>query len=259
VPLLGRTGTTRHYPPDSALLPFAFSGTATSGSATLRRVGMGRRGVGAAAGRAGSQRSCAHLLRFGLTMIRHESRASWWLDNREWKPTLAGRRRRALKPGGGSYRCTINSRDVVPEKPVSEGKRLQRESKKTPVRLGSHEGKAWWMYRGKIYSTREEDLAVDEVQALLHERENKKRLRIARAKAVSAMADNLDHQGLRQPITREVKVAVWQRDQGRCVQCDSNVDLEFDHIVPLAMGGSNTERNIQLLCATCNREKGSSL
>lgn len=39
----------------------------------------------------------------------------------------------------------------------------------------------------------------------------------------------------------------------------SNANLEYDHIVPLAMGGSNTERNLQLLCADCNREKGASL
>ncbi|MGH9199405.1 MAG: HNH endonuclease [Acidimicrobiia bacterium] len=31
---------------------------------------------------------------------------------------------------------------------------------------------------------------------------------------------------------------------------------EFDHIIPLATGGSNTERNVQLLCESCNRQKG---
>jgi 5-methylcytosine-specific restriction endonuclease McrA len=56
-----------------------------------------------------------------------------------------------------------------------------------------------------------------------------------------------------------VKVAVWQRDAGRCVECGSQEDLEFDHVIPLAMGGSNTERNLQLLCAACNRRKGATL
>lgn len=56
-------------------------------------------------------------------------------------------------------------------------------------------------------------------------------------------------------ITQEVKDLVWKRDNGKCRECDSNHLLEFDHIIPFAKGGSNTYRNIQLLCQTCNRKK----
>ena len=63
----------------------------------------------------------------------------------------------------------------------------------------------------------------------------------------------------RRSIPREVKDRVWQRDQGRCAECGSQVLLEFDHIIPLAMGGSNTERNLQLLCEDCNRAKAANL
>jgi 5-methylcytosine-specific restriction endonuclease McrA len=63
----------------------------------------------------------------------------------------------------------------------------------------------------------------------------------------------------RQPIPDDVKMFVWQRDGGRCVKCGSQENLEYDHIIPVSKGGSNTARNIQLLCEKCNRTKGAKI
>jgi len=63
----------------------------------------------------------------------------------------------------------------------------------------------------------------------------------------------------REPIPESVRLFVWQRDKGHCVKCGSQQRLEFDHIIPISSGGSNTERNIQLLCETCNRSKGATI
>lgn len=63
----------------------------------------------------------------------------------------------------------------------------------------------------------------------------------------------------REQIPEEVRMYVWRRDNGRCVKCNSDKDLEFDHIIPVSEGGSNTERNIQLLCSRCNREKSNKI
>lgn len=56
-------------------------------------------------------------------------------------------------------------------------------------------------------------------------------------------------------ISKSVRREVWRRDRGRCVECGSRVNLEYDHIIPFSKGGSNTGRNIQLLCQDCNRKK----
>lgn len=60
----------------------------------------------------------------------------------------------------------------------------------------------------------------------------------------------------REAIPRATQREVWQRDAGRCVECDSNERLCYDHIIPFSRGGSNTIRNLQLLCEPCNLRKG---
>jgi FtsK/SpoIIIE family/HNH endonuclease len=63
----------------------------------------------------------------------------------------------------------------------------------------------------------------------------------------------------RSPIPEAVRHGVWRRDDGRCVECGSQESLEFDHVIPVSRGGSNTERNLQLLCERCNREKSAKI
>jgi hypothetical protein len=56
-------------------------------------------------------------------------------------------------------------------------------------------------------------------------------------------------------IPSNVKQEVWERDGGKCVLCGSRKHLEYDHNIPVSKGGSNTVKNIQLLCKNCNRKK----
>jgi len=60
-------------------------------------------------------------------------------------------------------------------------------------------------------------------------------------------------------IPREIRQEVWRRDKGQCTNCGSTELLEFDHIIPVAKGGSSTARNVQLLCDTCNRAKADNI
>lgn len=56
-------------------------------------------------------------------------------------------------------------------------------------------------------------------------------------------------------IPSDVKMYVWRRDGGRCVECGSTDDLVFEHITPISQGGGNTPDNLRLVCRDCIDEK----
>ncbi len=60
----------------------------------------------------------------------------------------------------------------------------------------------------------------------------------------------------RRIIPTPVKLEVWKRDGGKCVECGATTELHFDHVIPYSKGGTSiTADNVQLLCARHNLEK----
>jgi 5-methylcytosine-specific restriction endonuclease McrA len=117
--------------------------------------------------------------------------------------------------------------------------------------------RTWWVFRDEFY-WEDEGYEEREVRALLLERLTQKDRRLQRALALMEQAEALESRS-RAPIPDEVKVFVWRRDGGRCVRCGGNQRLEFDHVIPVSLGGANTARNLQILCEGCNRSKGSAI
>jgi HNH endonuclease len=105
-------------------------------------------------------------------------------------------------------------------------------------------------------SRAEEDRLITEADAI--EAERRRASDVARARSILG-TDAAGSGGRRQPIPRETRLAVFNRDGGRCAECGSNFDIQYDHIIPVAMGGSSTVENLQILCADCNRRKGPTL
>lgn len=74
------------------------------------------------------------------------------------------------------------------------------------------------------------------------------------------LAGNSDRQ-VRETIPLKVRWAVLKRDNYRCAKCgaapsnDHSVELEVDHVVAVARGGSNDLANLQTLCQKCNQGK----
>lgn len=133
---------------------------------------------------------------------------------------------------------------------------LLREQEDAPVPVAEDERRTWWMFRGRFF-WEDDGLEADEVMALVHERERRLRRRIARAKDLMAA----DEAGgpRREAIPEDVRREVFRRDGGRCAVCGTDELLQFDHVIPVALGGASTPENLQLLCAPCNREKGAGL
>lgn len=60
-------------------------------------------------------------------------------------------------------------------------------------------------------------------------------------------------------LARDLRRAVYDRDGGKCRECGSGFELQYDHVIPLSRGGANSLDNLQLLCGNCNRRKGASI
>jgi hypothetical protein len=103
-------------------------------------------------------------------------------------------------------------------------------------------------------------LREEEIQALAYYREQRERNKMQRIVEAyrSRNAMPASPPG-RKPMPEDIKTIVWKRDGGRCVHCGAPSNLEFDHIIPVVLGGADSVANIQLHCLTCNRAKGGNL
>jgi HNH endonuclease len=143
---------------------------------------------------------------------------------------------------------------------VARHDQLASAQRQAPVAVVQSVARVWWWFEDTFY-WESGSYAARDVLALVRDRQRKATQRLDRARMLLNVDEGREQRprAQRQPIPREVRRAVFERDGGQCVQCGSNFDLQYDHLIPVALGGASTLQNLQLLCGPCNREKGADL
>ena len=133
---------------------------------------------------------------------------------------------------------------------------MQERQASEAVQVLADGRRSYWWCLNRFY-WEDDGLSAPDVYALVYERQLRAERKLERAHAT--LAAGVLSTNRRQPLPRELRRAVYERDGGRCVECDATFDLQFDHVIPVAIGGATSEQNLQLLCGPCNRAKGASL
>lgn len=160
----------------------------------------------------------------------------------------------ALVRHGRRWRLTRGGELLGPRWSTRRVRALLRAQLLEPVALVREGRRRTWLFEDRFY-TEDDGLQPLDVLALIRERERRARRRLERAHATLARENGLAAPR-RGTISSDLRRAVFERDGGRCVQCDSDFDIQYDHVIPFSLGGASTVENLQVLCATCNKRKG---
>jgi hypothetical protein len=133
-------------------------------------------------------------------------------------------------------------------------------SERQPISITRSGPRTWWWFENSFY-WESGGYQQRDVLALIRDRQRRATKHLDRAHTLLNVEEGRQQRprNQRQPIPREIRRAVFERDGGSCTDCGSTFDLQYDHVIPVALGGATSLDNLQLLCGDCNRSKGADL
>jgi len=73
--------------------------------------------------------------------------------------------------------------------------------------------------------------------------------------------DTITRSTRRQFFSTSLRLNLFMKRKGTCTICYQKIDAgkawDIDHIIPLALGGTNEPENLQILCKPCHQSKTS--
>ena len=121
----------------------------------------------------------------------------------------------------------------------------------TPVLLTANKGWHWWWYGDRFWWA-DRDLSAGEIVSTIVAMDLSSHDQ--REAFERAQVDLFGHDGDASPefvLPDHIRREVWIRNGGRCVDCGATSSLVFHHVLPYAVGGSNTAPNLELRCRLC--------
>lgn len=165
----------------------------------------------------------------------------------------------AGKPDGRRYRCKVCARvDIAEYRANNPGKvkataAKWRAANKEAHRIANAKWRAGNRGRAREIAAKSRAKNIENVRA------GKARYRAANPEA--ARINNQNRRARKHEVggnlSKDITERLYKLQRGKCACCKQTLGTDFhrDHIMPLALGGTNTDDNIQLLTTTCNLRK----